>query len=178
MSILCRLSSCSESDSQTWQALGLTKISRWMCYNVCTTVLSYLCCLLDFPSPLVLIYACKVQECVLYEAFFCRFIISYCLFWQKFISTPHIDCFMKPVSLTQPSGVPGLCQRSLNSLQEHRLAAAPAGSCISQCQTAGAGRRCPWPPSPPQFGNPDMPSPFSLAWEDCLCPGDWKIKVD
>lgn len=142
MSILCHLSWCSESGSQTWQASRLAKISRWTCYNVCTMVFSYWYYLPDFPSPLMLINACKHKECVFYEVFFCRLIISHCLFWQNFINTPHIDSSTKPASPTQPSGVPGLFQRSLSSLQEHRLAAAPAGSCVGQCQTAGAGRGC------------------------------------
>lgn len=71
----------------------------------------------------MLINACKMQKCVLYEVFFCLLIISYGLFWQNFISTPHIDSSTKPVSPTQPSGMPGLFQRSLNSLQEHGFAA-------------------------------------------------------
>lgn len=84
----------------------------------------------------------------------------------------------KPFSPPQPFGVPGLFQRSLRSLQGHRHAAAPAGRCVGHCQTAGAGRGCSCPPSPPQLGNPYVPAPFTLVWEDCLCLTDKKIKMD
>lgn len=112
-----------------------------MYYNVCTMVFSYRYYLLDFPSPPMMINACKIQKFVLNGVFFCLPIISYCLFRQNFISTPHIDSSTKPVSPTQPSGVSGPFQRSLSSLQEHGFAAAPAGSCVGQCQ-AGVGSGC------------------------------------
>lgn len=137
-----------------------------MCYNVRTMVFSYLYYLLDFPLTLMLISARKVQECVLYEVFFCRFIISHCLFWQNFISTPHIDSSTKPVSPTQPSGVPGLFQRPLSSLQEHRLAAAPAGSYRSVPNSWG------WQRLPP-----DLPLLPSLGIPTCLPPSPWYGKI-
>lgn len=137
-----------------------------MCYNVRTMVFSYLYYLLDFPLPLMLINACKVQECVLYEVFFCWFIISHCLFWQNFISTPHIDSSTKPVSPAQPSGVPGLFQRPLSSLQEHRLAAAPAGSYRSVPNSWG------WQRLPP-----DLPLLPSLGIPTCLPPSPWYGKI-